>query len=73
MLKSILPSSKNDYLQLKQEIENLTEDNQNLKNKLENIEKNNVKRVYAWMQGIYPLFLYLNSFKSVYKPLLPLL
>ena len=43
MLKSILPSSKNDYLQLKQEMENLAKENQNLKNKLENIEKNNLE------------------------------
>lgn len=43
MLKSILPSSKNDYLQLQQEINKLTKENQKLKSKLENIEKCNLE------------------------------
>lgn len=43
MLKTILPSSKNDYLQLKQEMEKLANENKNLNNKLENLENMNTK------------------------------
>lgn len=53
MLKSILPSSKNDYLMLKEEIKKLSTENNLLKNKLELIEKNNVKNIEGLYQGLY--------------------
>ena len=45
MLKSILPSSKNDYLKLKEEVQVLRKQNELLVYKLENIEKSNLNNL----------------------------